>query len=99
MKRACAGASDVSIAQRSITITTESDDWGKVRDELMEKELELDMEVSGLKYEPVTPVKYADIAEDDAAANRVLVDRLLELDDVDAVYSQMEATDDDDSDD
>ena len=89
----------MSISQRFITITTESDDWGKVRDDLMEKELDIDMEMSGLKYEPVTPVKDADIADDDIAANRVLVDRLLELDDVDAVYSQMEELADDDSDD
>ena len=68
-------------------VVTEPDDWGSVRDALIAADITIEADQSGLVYEPLT------LASDDddelINSNEKLVDRLLELEDVDAVYTQL----------
>lgn len=65
-------------------VWTESTDYGAVRDALLEAKLPVDGERSGLVYSPQTWVE--DLDDPTFEANGALLERLLALDDVDAVH-------------
>ena len=67
------------------TVVSTVEGFGAVRDGLAALDLEVSPEESGLTYRPLAAVEVED--DDLHVANEELYDRLLELDDVDAVYT------------
>ena len=56
-------------------------DWSNVRDGLEEAGVEVDLSASGLEMSPLALVE---VNDEDAEANSILLERLLDNDDVDA---------------
>lgn len=80
-----AGAEDLKAAddeEGAIDVVTEPGNWASVADALREAGLPVDEEVSGLKLIPLAEI---DVSDEDAEANEKLLDRLLDLDDIDVV--------------
>lgn len=89
-----AGAEDVQAVSTEagesfFRVLTAPEDWGNVRDALTEADtgMEVVTESSGLVLEPTVVV--SDLAQEDLDRNEALIEKLLELDDVDAVFSQL----------
>ena len=88
-----AGAEDVEACSDDGVVTgwkiiSKVDTFGKVRDALLELKLDPSADESGLTYKPLAVVEVED--DDVHALNELLYDKLLELDDVDAVYTTCE---------
>lgn len=84
-----AGASDMQPANddegvlEGYKVLTSLETFASVSNSLSEQGLKLNMEASGLVYAPLAEVE---VGDDDFAANEALLERLLDVDDVDAVY-------------
>lgn len=83
------GASDVQVVEddegvSGIKVITDVNDFAKVSNLLRDNGFEIDVGSSGLGYVPLAEV---DVSDEDLAANEALLERLLDVDDVDNVYS------------
>jgi transcriptional/translational regulatory protein YebC/TACO1 len=65
-------------------VLTAVEDYGAVSSSLAEQGLQLQLEASGLVY---VPLVQQEVDDDQFEANEALLERLLAVDDVDAVYS------------
>lgn len=85
-----AGASDMQIAKDSDDVTegykilTSLESFASVNENLVAKEIPLNMESSGIVYLPIMQIELND---DDFASNEAMMERILSLHDVDAVYT------------
>ncbi|XP_002984129.2 probable transcriptional regulatory protein At2g25830 [Selaginella moellendorffii] len=70
--------------ERHYKVVMPVEEFGAVKTKLSEAGISMDLESSGLEFLPVAPVEVDDEAME---LNRALTDMLLELEDVDAVYS------------
>jgi transcriptional/translational regulatory protein YebC/TACO1 len=70
--------------EKYFQVITSLDQFSVVRGSLQEAGVRFDADISGPQLIPITTVKTDDEAME---LNKVLTDKLLELDDVDAVYS------------
>ena len=87
-----AGAEDVEPESGAgYRVLTAIEDWGAVRDALAAGDVEIDHAASGIELLPQQTVAPAD--PDDAAVNEAIYDRLMQIDDIDSVYSTMEPAD------
>ena len=68
-------------------VSTAPEDWASVRDALAESNVSYEAELSGLVLEPSSLVSGE---EEMISANEKIIERLLDLDDVDAVYSNLD---------
>ena len=66
-----------------VRVLTAPEDWNKVKVSLGEAGYSIDDSNSGLE---MIPVAYSEGSETDQESLQALLDRILELDDVDAVY-------------
>jgi transcriptional/translational regulatory protein YebC/TACO1 len=88
-----AGASDMVPAKdddgvlEGYKVLTSLEDFAAVSTNLAEQKLKLNMEASGLVYMPLADVQ---VSDDDFAANEGMLERLLAVDDVDAVYTNFQ---------
>ncbi|KAI3428658.1 hypothetical protein D9Q98_007481 [Chlorella vulgaris] len=85
-----AGAADIQQALEEdgklagFKVLTAVEDYGAVSSSLAEQGLQLQLEASGLVY---VPLVQQEVDDDQFEANEALLERLLAVDDVDAVYS------------
>lgn len=87
-----AGADDIRAVEDDegntvYQILTPAEEFGTVRDNLTESPLSIDFEVSGLQMVPMT---MTELDDDAFEANVALLERILAVDDVDAVYATFE---------
>ncbi len=88
-----AGASDMVPAKdddgvlEGYKVLTSLEDFAAVSTNLAEQKLKLNMEASGLVYMPLADVQ---VSDDDFALNEGMLERLLAVDDVDAVYTNFQ---------
>ncbi|CAL6404977.1 unnamed protein product [Bathycoccus prasinos] len=86
-----AGADDVKendeFSEDGYVVIAEYQSFASVRDSLIDGGFDVDAENSGLKLLPLANVE---VSEEDAEANEVLLDKILEIEDVDAVFTQMD---------
>jgi len=88
------GAEDViALPKGGFKVVTEPANFGSVRDALLARQFEVDEENSGLTMAPVTLIETSD---EDYEANVTMLERLLELDDVDCVFCNQEDGEDED---
>lgn len=86
-----AGASDVEPsyhdddALEGYKVLTSLEDYAAVHAKLVDAGLGINAEVSGLVYIPLVS-KSEELSDEDAALNEAMFDKLMEVDDVDAVY-------------
>ena len=82
----CPVLSDEEGGNAYYKVVTKPEDWGNVRDALLESNIEIEAEQSGLVYQPLT---FVDDDDEIINLNERMVDRLLEIEDVDAGYTQL----------
>lgn len=86
-----AGASDVEPSYQEddvlegYRVVTSLEDYTSVHGKLIDSGISVNAELSGLVYIPLVS-KSEEISQDDAALNEAMFDKLMEVDDVDAVY-------------
>jgi YebC/PmpR family DNA-binding regulatory protein len=85
-----AGASDVEAAYQDeelegYRVLTSLEDYASVNNNLIDAGLKINAEVSGLVYIPLVS-KGDEVSDEDFASNEAMYDKLMECDDVDAVY-------------
>ena len=68
-------------------VIAEYQSFASVRDSLIDGGFDVDSENSGLKLLPLANVE---VSDEDAEANEALLDKILEIEDVDAVFTQMD---------
>mmetsp|Transcript_18102 Transcript_18102/g.27151 ORF Transcript_18102/g.27151 Transcript_18102/m.27151 type:complete len:310 (-) Transcript_18102:158-1087(-) len=81
-----AGAEDVVSEEEFIKVLTEVSDFHSVQTALVDAGLPVIGDQCGLEMVPVTKVE---VSDEDAEVNEDILSRLLDIDDVDAVYSTM----------
>ena len=82
------GAEDIaprSDCEDGLDVVCQLDDFAAVQDACSDAGLKVNDEETGLKCIPVAEIE---VSDEDAAINEKIVDALLALDDVDAVYTQ-----------
>lgn len=65
--------------KKGYMVLCEFQDFGRVRDALIDKDMEIDFEETGVVYRPLSTVE---VNEEDFKANEHLVDQIHELDSV-----------------
>jgi YebC/PmpR family DNA-binding regulatory protein len=78
---------EAAIEAGADVVIAEYQSFASVRDSLIDGGFDVDAENSGLKLLPLANVE---VSEEDAEANEVLLDKILEIEDVDAVFTQMD---------
>lgn len=79
-----AGASDVEPSDEGYRVLTSLEDYASVSSALHDVGIQINAESSGLVYVPLSKVELGD---DDVEANETMYDKILDVDDVDAVFS------------
>eukprot|EP00889_Picochlorum_renovo_P003460 jgi/Picre1/30490/NNA_005854.t1 len=79
-----AGASDVEPSEEGYRVLTSLEDYASVSSALHDAGIQINAESSGLVYVPLSKVELGD---DDVEANETMYDKILDVDDVDAVFS------------
>ena len=86
------GADDVKksdeFSEDGYVVIAEYQSFASVRDSLIDGGFDVDAENSGLKLLPLANVE---VSDEDAEANEALLDKILEIEDVDAVFTQMDS--------
>mmetsp|Transcript_1851 Transcript_1851/g.6643 ORF Transcript_1851/g.6643 Transcript_1851/m.6643 type:complete len:299 (-) Transcript_1851:132-1028(-) len=87
-----AGADDVIAGegddgQQEVKVVCPMDSFGAVRDAIVEADLKMAADKSGLVYAPLAE---AEISDEDYDLNMALIERILDVGDVDAVHSSFE---------
>lgn len=90
-----AGAEDVLPTKKGFKVVCEPSSFGAVRDALSEGGFTLDEELSRLSMAPNAVIE---VSDEDYESNIALMDRILELDDVDEVFSNQDDGPEDDED-
>jgi YebC/PmpR family DNA-binding regulatory protein len=81
-----AGATDVESSEEGYRVLTSLEDYAMVQGKLVESGLKINAEVSGLVYVPLVTKAEDELMDEDFEANEAMLERLMEVDDVDAVY-------------
>ena len=74
--------------KKYVVVIAEYQSFASVRDSLIDGGFDVDAENSGLKLLPLANVE---VSDEDAEANEALLDKILEIEDVDAVFTQMDS--------
>jgi len=88
-----AGASDMLPSKdddgvlEGFKVLTSLESFGAVSQSLSEQGMKLNMEASGLVYVPLASIE---VSDEDYAANEAMLEKLLAVDDVDAVYTNFQ---------
>jgi transcriptional/translational regulatory protein YebC/TACO1 len=86
-----AGADDIKkndeFSKTGYVVISEYQSFASVKDALIDKGFDVDAENSGLKLLPLAKI---DVSDEDAEANEILLEKILEIEDVDAVFTQMD---------
>lgn len=90
-----AGAEDIVPTKKGFKVVCEPTSFAAVRDALVAGGFELDEELSRLSMAPNATIE---VSDEDYESNVALMDRILELDDVDEVFSNQEEGEDEDED-